>query len=133
MYPRTLALYLALLATVIVGYRISPFHPLAKHPGPFLCKVTAFWMAYLSLEGEQHRYIRSLHERYGDVVRIGALYASSYLRPSFLIRPSGHIQVQTCSPSASLLPRQDSSAYPAPPKAHVRPLPPSLSPSPDLP
>ncbi|PIL29990.1 cytochrome P450 [Ganoderma sinense ZZ0214-1] len=70
-YPRTLALYLAFLGTVIVGYRISPFHPLAQHPGPFLCKVSAFWMAYLSLEGEQHRYIRSLHERHGDVVRIG--------------------------------------------------------------
>ncbi|KAJ2992866.1 hypothetical protein NUW54_g7834 [Trametes sanguinea] len=52
-------------------YRLSPFHPLAKYRGPLSCKLTKFWLACLSLGGRQHLYIKSLHERYGDVVRIG--------------------------------------------------------------
>ncbi|EJF60792.1 cytochrome P450 [Dichomitus squalens LYAD-421 SS1] len=55
----------------MVAYRLSPLHPLARYPGPLLCKVSALWLAYKSTSGTQHRYVKSLHDRYGDVVRIG--------------------------------------------------------------
>ena len=66
-----LTLYLTGLLTTITLYRLSPLHPLARFPGPLPCKVTGFWMAYKSRTGMQHRYAKALHERYGDVVRIG--------------------------------------------------------------
>lgn len=52
-------------------YRLSPFHPLAKYPGPAIAKTSKLWAAYLGATGEQHRRHQSLHERYGDVVRVG--------------------------------------------------------------
>ncbi|KAH9888087.1 high nitrogen upregulated cytochrome P450 monooxygenase 2 [Cubamyces lactineus] len=55
----------------IAAYRLSPFHPLARYPGPLGCRLTKFWMAILSLSGRQHIYIQELHKQYGDVVRIG--------------------------------------------------------------
>ena len=58
-------------------YRLSPFHPLAKYPGPALTKMSKFWVAYLCAQGDQHRYYKSLHNRYGDVVRVG-LYQGSH-------------------------------------------------------
>src|SRR6266702_3032150 len=52
-------------------YRLSPFHPLAKYPGPAFAKTSKLWAAYLSATGNGHRYCKSLHDRYGDVVRVG--------------------------------------------------------------
>lgn len=60
----------------IAAYRLSPFHPLARYPGPLGCRLTKFWMAILSLSGRQHIYIQELHKRYGDVVRIGKRFAT---------------------------------------------------------
>ncbi|KAI9068087.1 high nitrogen upregulated cytochrome P450 monooxygenase 2 [Trametes sanguinea] len=60
--------------TIVVAlalYRLSPFHPLARYPGPTPCKLSKFWMAYISLGGYQHLYIKDLHDCYGDIVRIG--------------------------------------------------------------
>ncbi|KAG6872248.1 hypothetical protein C0995_011597 [Termitomyces sp. Mi166 len=59
------------LSISIVLYRLSPFHPLAKYPGPLLCRVSKMYMAFLSLGGKQHTYYLRLHEQYGDVVRVG--------------------------------------------------------------
>ncbi|RDB26248.1 hypothetical protein Hypma_006424 [Hypsizygus marmoreus] len=67
----TFLAYWGTLATSIVTYRLSPLHPLAKYPGPLICKVTKLWLAFLSLRGKQHVYYARLHEQYGDVVRIG--------------------------------------------------------------
>lgn len=63
--------YLATLATSVIAYRISPFHPLAKHPGPLIAKVTRLWIFYKVLKGKQHEYYHQLHETYGDIVRTG--------------------------------------------------------------
>jgi hypothetical protein len=52
-------------------YRLSPFHPLAKYPGPAIAKTSKLWAAYLSAKGDLHRCYKSLHDRYGDVVRVG--------------------------------------------------------------
>ncbi|KAI1791471.1 high nitrogen upregulated cytochrome P450 monooxygenase 2 [Ganoderma leucocontextum] len=65
------ATYLTTLALSVLIYRISPIHPLARYPGPIGCKVSKFWLGFVCIPGFQHRYIKSLHERYGDVVRIG--------------------------------------------------------------
>jgi hypothetical protein len=69
----TFTVYWATLSASIVVYRLSPWHPLAKYPGPLICKVTKFWFAFLSLRGKQHIYYDELHAKYGDVVRVGTL------------------------------------------------------------
>ena len=65
------AAYWSGLAFFTLAYRLSPFHPLVKYPGPFLFKTSKWWAACLSGTGDQHRYLKRLHDRYGDVVRIG--------------------------------------------------------------
>ena len=70
---RNFATYLTTLVLSVLVYRISPIHPLARYPGPIGCKISKFWLGFVCIPGFQHQYIKSLHERYGDVVRIGAL------------------------------------------------------------
>ena len=36
--------YFATLLGSIAAYRISPFHPLARYPGPFIAKLSKLWM-----------------------------------------------------------------------------------------
>ena len=52
-------------------YRLSPFHPLAKYPGPAIAKTSKLWAAYLCAKGDLTRHCKCLHDRYGDVVRLG--------------------------------------------------------------
>lgn len=55
-------------------YRLSPFHPLASYPGPFAARISKFWAAYNTFtRGDMHRTLRALHEKYGEVVRVGKL------------------------------------------------------------
>jgi len=63
--------YWTALGAFVLGYRLSPLHPLAKFPGPIACKVSKWWFAYKVTQGKAHVYNRELHARYGDVVRIG--------------------------------------------------------------
>ncbi|PIL26706.1 cytochrome P450 [Ganoderma sinense ZZ0214-1] len=65
------ATYLTTLVISVLVYRVSPIHPLARYPGPLGCKISKFWLATRCISGFQHHYIKSLHEQYGDVVRIG--------------------------------------------------------------
>ncbi|KNZ80506.1 Cytochrome P450 67, partial [Termitomyces sp. J132] len=65
------SVHLASLVFCTVAYRISPFHPLAKYPGPLVCKISKIWFAYVAWGGKQHLYYKQLHQCYGDVVRIG--------------------------------------------------------------
>ncbi|OBZ71224.1 hypothetical protein A0H81_08431 [Grifola frondosa] len=66
------ATYLSTLVSSVLLYRVSPFHPLAQYPGPFLCKLSKLWMAWVaSYGGKQFIYIDQLHKQYGDAVRIG--------------------------------------------------------------
>ena len=64
-------LFWSTLVISILVYRVSPWHPLAKYPGPLLCKLTKFHLAYFSLGGKQYLYYYELHQKYGNVVRIG--------------------------------------------------------------
>ncbi|KAK1221394.1 hypothetical protein PQX77_015801 [Marasmius sp. AFHP31] len=59
------------MATSIVLYRLSPFHPLAKVPGPMISKITKFRNMYISWMGKQHIRLKELHDQYGPVVRTG--------------------------------------------------------------
>ena len=69
------ALAFVTLLTALLGsislYRLSPFHPLAMYPGPTLCKLTKMWTAWISFGGRAHIYYKTLHDRYGPIVRIG--------------------------------------------------------------
>ncbi|OJA16411.1 hypothetical protein AZE42_05499 [Rhizopogon vesiculosus] len=64
-------LYYSTIVLSVVVYRLSPWHPLARYPGPVPCRISKFWMAWVSRDGKQHCYYARLHQTYGDVVRIG--------------------------------------------------------------
>lgn len=59
------------LASSIVLYRISLWHPLAEYPGPFFAKVSKFYGFYMMSTGKNHILHKKLHEKYGPYVRIG--------------------------------------------------------------
>ncbi|KAH6904432.1 high nitrogen upregulated cytochrome P450 monooxygenase 2 [Coprinopsis sp. MPI-PUGE-AT-0042] len=65
------AIFYATLITTVVVYRVSPFHPLANHPGPLLCKITKFRTVWEAAQGTTHKYYQSLHAKYGPIVRVG--------------------------------------------------------------
>lgn len=46
-------------------------HPLSRFPGPFWASLTDVWKVHILRTGTMPAQMRSLHERYGDVVRIG--------------------------------------------------------------
>ncbi|KAJ7814739.1 cytochrome P450 [Mycena olivaceomarginata] len=56
---------------ITVAYRLSPFHPLAKIPGPLLPKATSLWFAYVVYTGKRHVKLAQLHDKYGVFVRTG--------------------------------------------------------------
>lgn len=68
------AVYLGALVLSVILYRLSPFHPLAKYPGPLICRVSRIWAWYIAKTGYQHKYSHYLHEKYGPVVRSGMTY-----------------------------------------------------------
>ncbi|KZP29270.1 cytochrome P450 [Athelia psychrophila] len=70
-FGTSIVIYVASLVASIVAYRLGPVHPLAKYPGPVMGKLSKLWMTYVSTTGRQHIYYRSLHDKYGDIVRIG--------------------------------------------------------------
>jgi hypothetical protein len=70
-FLRSFALYLVATFTSIALYRLSPFHPLAKYPGPWQAKVTRLWATKKVTGQWQHHYSHQLFQQYGDVVRTG--------------------------------------------------------------
>ena len=67
----TFAVFYGTLGTSIVIYRLSPFHPLAKYPGPFPAKISKLWHVWIVTRGKQHLYLAAMHEKYGDIIRMG--------------------------------------------------------------
>ncbi|KAF9643937.1 cytochrome P450 [Thelephora ganbajun] len=65
------ASYLSLLLGYTIIYRVSPFHPLARYPGPFLARVSKLFMVIVVTKGHAHQYYHRLHGKYGDIVRTG--------------------------------------------------------------
>lgn len=64
--------YWCLVLTFTVAYRLSPWHPLAGFPGPTSMKVSKIMAAHWGFQGHSHAITRQVHQKYGDVVRIGA-------------------------------------------------------------
>ncbi|KAH0609238.1 uncharacterized protein H6S33_012724 [Morchella sextelata] len=60
----SLVAYLASL----VFYRLY-LHPLAKHPGPFLARITDWYNVYHAYLGDRHLALHNAHLKYGPVVR----------------------------------------------------------------
>ena len=78
-FSATYAVFFMTLFTSIVGYRLSPFHPLARYPGPIVCKVSQLWTVVINSSGKAHHYRKLLHDQYGPIVRIGmSLHVSCY-------------------------------------------------------
>ncbi|KAF7972354.1 hypothetical protein HWV62_18134 [Athelia sp. TMB] len=67
----TFSVYYSLIVLLAAFYRLSPFHPLAKYPGPLLNKLSKLRMTWESSKGKQHLYYSELHKIYGDIVRVG--------------------------------------------------------------
>ena len=95
----TYTVYYATLCTSIALYRLSPFHPFYRYPGPVLCKLSQIWFAWVASGGKQHLWIQQLHEQYGDVVRIGK--SSCDMHPGADLIPL-RLQVPTKFLSATL-------------------------------
>jgi cytochrome P450 len=73
------------------------FHPLAKFPGPKWNAICHLPASYEFLRGNFPSYLHSLHERYGDVVRIrpGTLsFSSSQASKDILVCKPGHEQLK---------------------------------------
>lgn len=66
--------YYTLIIAYMFIYRLSPFHPLAKYPGPVLAKLSMFWLSWISIQGARHVKVREVHAQYGEIVRIGMLH-----------------------------------------------------------
>ncbi|KAF2814017.1 cytochrome P450 [Mytilinidion resinicola] len=59
---------LALYIFVKIIYSIY-FHPLSKHPGPFLARFTDLYAGYHAWKGDIHIDMWRCHQKYGDFVR----------------------------------------------------------------
>lgn len=71
------ASYTGGLLLSIAVYRVV-FHSSCQFPGPFAARITAFWSFRNSaVQLQWHTRVQSLHETYGDFVRISMLPAVS--------------------------------------------------------
>ncbi len=83
--------YLITLGISVAVYRVSPWHPLARFPGPYLRRISHFVSACIYIPGNRSRHFAALHRQYGDVVRTGASSCSVYCASV----PQCSVQVQT--------------------------------------
>lgn len=65
-----MALYLISLFGSIITYRVR-FHPIKNFPGPRLASVTKFWHVWKVRDCRNFLFLRTINEKYGDVVRTG--------------------------------------------------------------
>ncbi|WYZ38225.1 hypothetical protein EsH8_III_000139 [Colletotrichum jinshuiense] len=64
------SLCLILTLLIVIGYRLL-LHPLARAPGPRLAAISNVWYAYHARNGRMLELGKTLHKRYGPVVRVG--------------------------------------------------------------
>ncbi|KAK3489928.1 cytochrome P450 [Neurospora crassa] len=70
---KTTTSFLFIIVVIILAiavYRLF-FHPLAGLPGPRLAALSNIWHAYHARKGRMYLLGKSLHKRYGPVVRVG--------------------------------------------------------------
>lgn len=63
--------YYFIIIFFAISYRLSPFHPLAKFPGPILNRISKLQSFRMVVRGHLHQYYQELHQQYGDIVRVG--------------------------------------------------------------
>lgn len=68
---RTVSWHVTALIASAVIYRLSPWHPLAKFPGPLINRITSLGLVRIVASGKRYEIINYLHNRYGTVVRTG--------------------------------------------------------------
>ncbi|KIA75912.1 benzoate 4-monooxygenase cytochrome P450 [Aspergillus ustus] len=69
--PAILAISILGLYVVVSIYKTLLHSPLASIPGPKSFALTKWRLAYEDYRGTRTRYMQTLHEKYGDAVRIG--------------------------------------------------------------
>ncbi|KAH9990628.1 high nitrogen upregulated cytochrome P450 monooxygenase 2 [Russula compacta] len=84
-FASSLVIHNVLILVYAAAYRLSPWHPLAKYPGPTLAKLSKWHSTAICAMGKQHLYYFALHERYGDYVRVGPNELS--IRDASIIHP----------------------------------------------
>ncbi|KAI0756346.1 high nitrogen upregulated cytochrome P450 monooxygenase 2 [Daedaleopsis nitida] len=67
----TFSVFWTALVSSVALYRLAPWHPLARYPGPLFLPLSKWAMAWISRGGRRHLYTQELHRRYGDIVRVG--------------------------------------------------------------
>ncbi|CAG8053445.1 unnamed protein product [Penicillium olsonii] len=88
--------FLIVLVTYSAGWIIWTLflHPLSGYPGPRLAAITPLVHLLWDIQGKQHSVITSLHDKYGDVVRIApnalAYRAASGWKEIYGHRKRGH-------------------------------------------
>ncbi|KAF8463431.1 putative P450 monooxygenase [Kalaharituber pfeilii] len=62
-----------LIQLFLIAYRLSPFHPLARFPGPKVARATGWYRTYHDIwrGGNMLDELKRLHKIYGPVVRFG--------------------------------------------------------------
>ena len=68
--PVTLPWGFVALLLFVVLQRVF-FHPLARTPGPFVAKLSGFYMIFKAVRGKNTFTRHNLHQKYGQVVRVG--------------------------------------------------------------
>lgn len=67
----TSLLFLIIVTMLAIAVYRFYFHPLASVPGPRLAALSNIWHAYHARNGRMYLLGKSLHKRYGPVVRVG--------------------------------------------------------------
>ncbi|KAG5653447.1 hypothetical protein H0H81_000336 [Sphagnurus paluster] len=67
----TVSAFVGALFASMAAYRLSPWHPLARYPGPIPAKLTKWYMSVWIAKGNRHLKLQELHRTYGSWVRIG--------------------------------------------------------------
>ncbi|KAK5166454.1 uncharacterized protein LTR77_007997 [Saxophila tyrrhenica] len=69
----TIQLLLILAGTFVIWRNVQTnlISPLCHIPGPFLARLTPYWLVFIDLAGTRTTTIHQLHQKYGPVVRIG--------------------------------------------------------------
>lgn len=71
--PTTVRAWLCIFTLVLIVRLISLhyYHGLHKYNGPFLASLTDFWRLCHAYRNSNREPMRHVHEKYGDVVRMG--------------------------------------------------------------
>ena len=72
-YPVGFLAFYTALSFSITAYRLGPWHPLYRYPGPKLARISKWWSIYMLKTGKYYILTREMHAKYGDWVRVGEI------------------------------------------------------------